>query len=401
MQPLEQLRVIELTEALAGPYAAMLLGDLGADVIKIERPGVGDQARRWGARLPGGESAYFCSTNRNKRSLALNIQSEAGREVLYRLLDTADVLLCNIPREGSLRRAGLDAETVRARFPRLVFASITGYGRSGPSAGRSGYDLVAQGEAGLMSVTGTEACVPVRFPIPLADMTTGLYTVIGVLAALRAREQTGQGQVLDLSLLESQAAYLTILAGDYFATGQPPRPAGNAHPGIVPYQVFHTADKDVIIAVGSDKQWGQFCAVLGLGPEVRDAERFATNPARLAHRTELAPLLQARLSAWASEALLARLRAAEIPCGPINAVPDLLGDEHYRARGNLVALAHPTAGTVTTLANPVRLAGTPPTYRLPPPRLGEHTAEVLAELGYAAGAVAALQAAGDVGGLVR
>jgi formyl-CoA transferase/CoA:oxalate CoA-transferase len=396
MQSLDGLRVIEITEALAGPYAAMLMGDLGADVIKIERPGVGDQSRRWGARLPGGESAYYCSTNRNKRSLALNIQSDAGREVLYRLLATADVLLCNIPREDSLRRAGLHPATLRERFPRLIFASITGYGRTGPAAGRSGYDLVAQGEAGLMSVTGTAETAPMRFPIPLADMTTGLYTLIGILAALRVRDQTGQGQVLDQSLLESQAAYLTVLAGDYFATGQLPRPVGNAHPGIVPYQVFHTADKDVVIAVGSDPQWAQFCAVLGLGPEVRDDPRFAANPARLQNRWDLVALLQDRLNAWASADLLDRLRSAEIPCGPINSVPDLLAEAHYQARGNLVRVPHPTADAVTTLANPVRLSDTPVSYRLPPPLLGEHTAALLDELGYDTAAQEALQSAGAI-----
>lgn len=281
MPPLDDLRIVDLTEALAGPYAAMLLADLGADVIKIERPGAGDQSRRWGARLPvpapsasepnaasaaqpGDESAYFCATNRNKRSLTLNIQAPAGQAVLHRLLAAADILLCNIPREDSLKRAGLDWADLHARYPRLIFASITGYGRTGPNAGRSGYDLVAQGEAGLMSLTGTPATVPMRYPIPLADMTTGLYTVIGILAALRAREQSGEGQYIDLSLLEAQAAYLAIVAGDVFATGQPPVPIGNAHPSIVPYQVFRAADKDVIIAVGSDKQWAAFCGVIGL-----------------------------------------------------------------------------------------------------------------------------------------
>jgi formyl-CoA transferase/CoA:oxalate CoA-transferase len=396
MLPLENIRIVELTEALAGPYCAMLLGDLGADVIKIERPGAGDQSRRWGARLPNGESAYFCATNRNKRSLTLNIASPAGQAALHKLLAVADVFLCNIPREDSLRRAKLDYATLHAGFPRLIFASITGYGRTGPDAGRSGYDLVAQGEAGLMSVTGTPETVPMRYPIPLADMTTGLYTAIGILAALRVREQTGLGQLIDMSLLESQAAYLTVLAGDYFATGQPPRPLGNAHPGIVPYQVFRAADKAVVIAVGSEKQWAQFCQAIGLGPEVRDDPRFANNQARLAHRAELIPLLEARLARLASAELLDTLRAAEIPCGPINAVPEALANAHYRQRGNIVELTHPGAGVVKSLANPVRLSDSPARYRLPPPRLGEHTQAVLIELGYSAEGIEALRAAGDV-----
>ena len=396
MQPLANLRVVDLTEALAGPYCAMLLGDLGADVIKIERPGVGDQSRRWGARWPNDESAYFCSTNRNKRSLTLNIQSVAGQAVLHKLLATADIFICNIPRAESLQRAGLEAESLRTRFPRLIYASITGYGRTGPNAGRSGYDLVAQGESGLMSLTGTPETVPMRYPIPLADMTTGLYAAIGILAALRMRERTGQGQLIDLSLLEAQTGYLSIVAGDFFATGQAPRPLGNEHPSIVPYQVFHTADRDVVIAVGSEKQWAQFCGVLGLGPEVRDDPRFASNQARLRHRAEIIGIVQARLAQMESAQLLPRLQGAEIPCGPINAVPDVLADAHYVQRGNIVEQTHPRAGAVRSLANPVRLSDTPPTYRLPPPGLGEHTAAVLTELGYPAGEIERLRMSGDI-----
>jgi crotonobetainyl-CoA:carnitine CoA-transferase CaiB-like acyl-CoA transferase len=396
MLPLNGLRVIELTEALAGPYCAMLLGDLGAEVIKIERPGVGDQARRWGARYANGESAYFCATNRNKRSLSLNIQSAAGRGVLHRLLATADVLLCNLPREASLRRAELDWPTLHANHPRLIFASITGYGRTGPSAGRSGYDLVAQGESGLMSLTGNTDTVPMRFPVPIADMTTGLYAVIGLLAALRARDHSGHGQFIDLSLLESHSAYLAIVAGDYFATGAAPTPIGNAHPSIVPYQVFRTADREVIISVGSDKQWAQFCEVIGLGAEVRDDPRFASNPARLRHRADLIPVIEAALARRPAEPLLAQLRAADIPCGPINTVPDLLADPHYRARENIVEQTHTRGGAVRSLANPVRLGETPPAYRLPPPALGEHTDAVLAELGYRPEAIAAFRGEGVI-----
>jgi crotonobetainyl-CoA:carnitine CoA-transferase CaiB-like acyl-CoA transferase len=396
MEALGNLRVVDLTEALAGPYCAMMLGDLGADVIKIERPGSGDQSRRWGARLPGGESAYFCATNRNKRSVTLDIRAAAGREVLYRLLATADVLLCNIPREESLQRAGLDAETVRALFPRLIYASITGYGRTGPNAGRSGYDLVAQGEAGLMSVTGTEESAPMRFPIPIADMTTGMYTAIGILAALRVQDQTGQGQVLDMSLLESQAAYLTVLAGDYFATGKAPRPIGNTHPGIVPYQVFHTADKDIILAVGSDRQWTALGEALGIEPAILNDPRYASNVGRLEHRAEVVELVQGRLAGWASAEVLRRLRAAEIPCGPINSVADSLADPHYVARDNIVKLEHTTAAMVRSVANPVRMSDTPATYRLPPPRLGEHTEAVLGEVGYGAEEVAIFRSKGVV-----
>ncbi len=405
MLPLEQTLIIDLTEALAGPYASMLMGDMGADVIKIERPGTGDQSRKWGARLPAaahgdsereGESAYFASTNRNKRSLTLNIQSGPGRAILGRLLDRADVFMCNIPRMDSLQRVGLDPEALLARYPRLIYASITGYGRSGPYANRSGYDLVAQGEAGLMSLTGTPETAPVRYPIPLADMTTGLYTVIGVLAALRSREATGCGQLVDLSLLESQAAYLGVVAGNYFATGEPPRPLGNLHPGIVPYQVFHTADKDMIVAVGSEKQWAAFCDLLGLGSQVRDDPRFASNPARLRHRDELIPLLQAPLGRLPSADLLSRLRVAEIPCGPINTVPDILSDPHYLARGNVVEQAHPLAGTVRSLASPVRLAAAPPGYRLPPPTLGQHTESILSDLGYSPDQIANLRAQGAI-----
>ena len=396
MLPLDSIRIVDLTEALAGPYCAMLLGDLGADVIKVERPGSGDQSRRWGARLPNGESAYFCSTNRNKRSLTLNIQSQAGQAALHKLLATADVFMCNIPRAESLQRAALDWETLHAQFPRLIYASITGYGRTGPAAGRSGYDLVAQSEAGLMSVTGTEDSAPMRYPIPLADMTTGLYTAIGIFSALRVRDQTGQGQFIDLSLLEAQAAYLTILAGDFFATGHPPHPIGNAHPSIVPYQVFRAADRDVVIAVGSEKQWAQLCAALGLGADVRDDPRFADNQARLKHRGELLPRLEQRLAQIHSTELLPKLRAAEIPCGPINTVPDLLADAHYRERGNLVELTHSRAGAVKSLANPIRLADTPPSYRLPPPALGEHAIEILRALDYSMEEIEQLRAAGDV-----
>ena len=376
MFPLPALRIVDFTEALAGPYCTMLLGDLGADVIKVERPGLGDPARQWGARRADGESAYFCAVNRNKRSLALDLKDPAAQAALPRLLATADVLVCTTPRLDSLQRVGLHPDEVCATYPRLIYCAISAYGHTGPAAGQPGYDLVTQGEAGLMSVTGTDESAPLRYPIPLADMTTGLYAALAILSAVIARQATGQGQFIDMSLLECQAAWLAILAGDYFATGQPPQPVGNAHPGIVPYQVFQTADTPLIIAVATDKLWAAFCRVLDLGPEVRDEARFVSNPARVAHRAELIPILQARLAAQPAAHWLPRLRAVEIPAGPINTVPDLLGHPQYLARQNLVV-----TGDLTTLANPLKLAATPPTYRRPPPRLGEHSDEIWCELG--------------------
>jgi len=375
--PLTGLRIIDLTEALAGPYCTMMLGDLGADVIKIERPGVGDQSRKWGVKRADGSSAYFCSTNRNKRSVALDLKQPAAQDVMSRLLAAADVLVCNVPRLDSLKRLGLHPDDVRAAHPRLIYCAISGYGHSGPNAGLGGYDLVAQGEAGLMSVTGTAESVPMRYPIPLADMTCGMYSALAILTAIIVREKTGQGQFIDMSLVESQAAWATIIAGDYFANGKPPKPIGNDHPSIVPYQVFQSADKPIIVAVGTDKLWASFCELLGLAPDVRDDPRFIDNPARVAHRQSLIPILQSQILQHPADHWIELFRAAEIPCGPINTVPDLLGDRHYLARGNLVPF-----GGLTTLANPMKLAGTPPSYRLPPPNLGEHSREVLASLGY-------------------
>lgn len=393
---LSGLRVVDLTQALAGPFCTMILGDLGADVIKVERPGEGDQSRGWGPPFLQGESSYYLSTNRNKRSLTLDLDKPAGQEVMARLLERADVFLTNIPRWDSLRKRGLDYETVHARWPRLVYCIITGFGMTGPYAGRSGYDLVAQAMSGTMALTGEPEGEPQRFPSALADMTAGLYAAIGILAALEARRKTGEGQLIDISLLEGQIAWLTNIAGAYFATGEELPRLGNLHPSIVPYQPFPTKDGYIILTVGTDRLWHKLCEVLGIEETVGRDPRFATNRDRNAHRTELVPILTDIFRERERAYWLERLEEAGIPCAPIYTVAQALNDPHFLARGGVVELEHPRAGKVRSLGNPVRLSATPPAYRRPPPMLGEHTDEVLQEVGYTPEEIAALRAEGVV-----
>jgi len=384
MNVLDDILVIDLTQALAGPYCSMLLGDMGADVIKIEQPGSGDQSRSWGPPFVEGESTYFLSVNRNKKSLTLNLKTDAGQEIMHRLIPRADVFITNLPRQSSRRNTGVDAETLLGLNPRLVYVSITGYGMDGPYAERSGYDLIAQSESGLMSVTGDPDGEPMRYPIPLADMTTGVYAALGVMGALMARQRTGRGQVLDLSLLESQSAWLAILASAYLNAGEEPQRLGNVHPNIVPYQVFRAKDKYIIVAVGTQRLWERFCAVLGITDTLMSDPRFVTNTDRLAHRGELVKLLQNILAQREADYWLEALREAQIPSGPINSVPETLSHAQLLERGFIVELDHPLAGLVKSLANPVRFSETPVSYRLPPPRLGEHKATILSELGFTA-----------------
>lgn len=384
MNVLDDILVIDLTQALAGPYCSMLLGDMGADVIKIEQPGGGDQSRSWGPPFVEGESTYFLSVNRNKKSLTLNLKTDAGQEIMHRLIPRADVFITNLPRQSSRRNTGVDAETLLGLNPRLVYVSITGYGMDGPYAERSGYDLIAQSESGLMSVTGDPDGEPMRYPIPLADMTTGVYAALGVMGALMARQRTGRGQVLDLSLLESQSAWLAILASAYLNAGEEPQRLGNVHPNIVPYQVFRAKDKYIIVAVGTQRLWERFCAVLGITDTLMSDPRFVTNTDRLAHRGELVKLLQNILAQREADYWLEALREAQIPSGPINSVPETLSHAQLLERGFIVELDHPLAGLVKSLANPVRFSETPVSYRLPPPRLGEHKATILSELGFTA-----------------
>ncbi len=378
---LSDIRVLDLTQAMAGPICGMLLGDFGADVIKIERPGSGDQSRGWGPPFVQSESAYFLSANRNKRSLALNLDKPAAVEILHELARGADVFLVNQPSLASLQKRRLDYDALRQINPRLIYVSITGYGFTGPKAGLAGYDLVAQGEAGLMSFTGNPDWEPMRYPIPIADITTGVYATIGVFAALRARDQNGAGQFIDMALFDSQLTWLNHIGSNYLNAGQEPQKIGNTHASIVPYQVFRAQDKYLIIAVGSEALWKKFLRVLAAEETLGRDERFQSNRGRNEHRHALVAHIQKILETKPASYWVEQLRAAEIPCGPINSAAEALDDAQTRARGMIVEIEHPLIGVAKSVGNPIHLSETPVTYRKHPPLLGEHTQEILRALG--------------------
>lgn len=374
-----------MTEALAGPFCSMTLGDLGADVIKIERAGVGDQARKWGPPFLEGESAYFLSVNRNKRSLELDVKDAGDREVLLKLLARADVFVTNNPRMASLERLGLDPASLRSKHPGLIYAAISGYGHTGPKAGRGGYDVIAQGAAGLMALAGEPGSGPIRFPTAMADISAGLYALIGIQTALYARDNratgSGRGQFLDVALVDAQLTWLANVAGSYFATGERPAKIGNAHPSIAPYQPIRARDKELIVGVGTERLWASFCKVLGIEESIMVDPRFATNPERNRHRLELIAALEAVLAERDAEDWVEDLVAVGVPAGPIHFVDEALADEQVRARRMVVELEHPAIGVVRSIANPVHASSGGPTYRRYPPRLGEHNDEIRAELG--------------------
>ncbi|HMV38622.1 CaiB/BaiF CoA transferase family protein [Plasticicumulans sp.] len=404
--PLAHLRVLDLSRVLAGPWAGQTLADLGADVIKIERPGCGDDTRHWGPPYlkaadgtPTGEAAYFLSANRGKRSVTVDFTRPEGQAIVRALAAQSDVLLENF-KVGGLAQYGLDADSLRALNPRLIYCSVTGFGQDGPYRDLPGYDFMIQGMGGLMSLTGqpdgTPGGGPVKVGVALADVLTGLYATIGVLAALAHRERSGEGQHVDLALLDVQVAVLANQALNYLTTGCAPQRLGNAHPNIVPYQTFAAADGHLILAVGNDAQFARCCAVLGC-PELAADERFASNRARVAHRTELVPRLAACFATQPRDAWLAALANANVPCGPINTLDQVFADAQVQHRQMRVELPHAQAGTVALVGSPLKLSATPVEYHLPPPQLGEHTATVLAQrLGYTADDLARLRAAGIV-----
>jgi crotonobetainyl-CoA:carnitine CoA-transferase CaiB-like acyl-CoA transferase len=384
------LRVLDLSRVLAGPWCTQTLADLGADVIKVERPGAGDDTRGWGPPFlkdatghDTAEAAYYLGANRNKRSITIDLAQPEGSALVRRLAAQCDVLVENF-KVGDMARRGLDAERLLALNPRLVYCSITGFGQNGPYKDRAGYDYAIQGMGGLMSITGERDDRPGGGPqkvgVAVADLFTGLYATVAILAALRHRDATGEGQVVDMALLDTQVAMLANLGANYLVTGQAPRRAGNAHQNIVPYQVFEVADGHIILAVGNDGQYRKFCVVAGR-PDLADDPRFVRNADRVRHREQLVPVLAELMRQRAKADWLAALEAAQVPCGPINDLAEVFADPQVRARGMQTTVQHPLAGELSLVASPIRLSRTPPSTRRAPPLLGQHTDEVLAEFG--------------------
>jgi crotonobetainyl-CoA:carnitine CoA-transferase CaiB-like acyl-CoA transferase len=385
--PLDGLRILDLTRILAGPTCTQLLGDLGADVIKVEKPGDGDDTRAWGPPFvtgkdgrPTKESAYYLCANRNKRSLAADIATPEGAALVKRLAGACDVLIENF-KAGGLKKYGLSYDDLKEAHPRLIYCSITGYGQTGPHRAKPGYDLLAQGYGGIMSLTGEPDGAPMKVGVGIADVMCGMYAATAVLAALRHRDRTGEGQCIDLALVDTQIAWLINEGTNYLMSGEVPKRRGNGHPNIVPYNVFETADGHVIVAVGNDAQFERFAEVIGL-PELAGDPRFARNTDRLAHRDALDAIVARTLKSWRRDELIAGMERASIPGGPIHGLDGVFASDQVAARGMQIKMPHPLAqdGTVDLIGNPIKLSRTPVTYRRPPPVCGADTEEVIREL---------------------
>ncbi len=394
-QPLEGIRILDLSRVLAGPYCTMLLGDLGAEVIKVERPGTGDDTRAWGPPFAGGESAYYLCANRNKKSITVNLKSATGQEIVRRLAQVSDVLVENF-KVGELTELGLGYGHLKTLNPGLVYCSITGYGQTGPDSDLPGYDFIIQGRGGVMSITGEPDGEPMKVGVAIVDITAGLFAANAIQAALLARVRTGQGQAIDISLLDAQVAWLANVASNYLVSGQRPGRFGNGHPTIVPYQSFRARDGFFCLAVGNDGQWQKLCRMLGRR-ELADDRRFATNPARVQHREVLIALLQEIFSTQDIAFWLREIAAAGIPCGPVQAIDQVFADPQVLARDMVWTAPHPTAGEVRLTGSPLKLSETPVAYRAHPPLLGEHTDEVLTSLlAYSTEEMAQLRAEGII-----
>lgn len=383
--PLQGLRVLDLTRILAGPTATQVLGDLGADVIKIERPGAGDDTRKWGppyATDPGGgettESAYYLAANRNKRSVAIDIARPEGQALVRRLLGACDILVENF-KVGGLAGYGLSYEHLKDDFPDLIYCSITGFGQTGPYAPQAGYDYLAQAMGGVMSITGEADGAPMKIGVGIADMMCGMYACVSILAAVRHRDLGGRGQAIDLALLDTQVSWLVNEGLNYLTSGEVPHRRGNAHSNIVPYQLFDTASGHFILAVGNDAQFTRFCGFAGIA-ELSSDERFETNARRIVNREALIELLVPVLKTRTTHYWLDGLAGLSIPAGPVNNIAEVFADAQVVHRGMKIKMAHDRAGDVDLIASPIRMSETPVSYRRPPPTLGQHTDEVMREL---------------------
>jgi len=388
MRPLDDMFVVDLSRILSGPVCTMLLADMGAQVIKVEPPPGGDDSRKWGPPFVGGMSTYFQSVNRNKKSLGLNLQSEAGRQILWKLIDRADILIENF-KPGVLDRLGFGYEAVSKRRPEIVYCSISGFGQTGPYRTRPGYDVVAQGESGLMDLTGFPDGPPAKVGTSISDIVTGMYATQGILLALLARVRSHKGQWVDVSLLDSTVATLTYQAQNYLSTGRTPSRMGTRHPSIVPYECFRVQDGYVNIGVTNQKQWMSFCKELHLS-EIQDDPRFSSTDSRLNNYSELKPILDRVLEKFTRSEVLRKMATAAIPAGPVNTVAEIMEDPQIDAREMIRELTHPEYGPIRVLGLPIKLSDTPGIVEGPPPVFGEHNRSVLKMLGYSEDAIGEL-----------
>jgi formyl-CoA transferase len=377
IEPLSGVRVLDLTRVLAGPFCSMILADLGAEVIKIEEPGKGDDTRSWPPFIQG-EATYFMSVNRNKKSVTLNLKAPAARKIFTDLVKMSDVVLENF-RPGTMEKLGLGYATLSKLNKKLVYCAVSGFGESGPEGGRAGYDLIVQAESGLMDITGFADGPPVKMGTSIADLVAGMSAAHGVTLALLARTKTKRGQKVEIGMLDAMAALLTYQAGIYWGTGQKPGRRGNAHPSIVPYEVFKAADAYLTLGVANNSLWDRCCTALGR-PELTRDPRFSTEAARVENRATLVPLLNEILGERSADEWMKRLEAAGVPAGRIRTVPEVCESEHLKARGMIQTLQHPKAGRITVMGVPIKLHATPGQVKTPPPTLGQHTDQVLKAL---------------------